>query len=280
MTPSHNAGELARQGPAAAAAGWDPDLPARAYTGGPGMLLVLTAALGCATGAAGSHPALPRLSVPPLPLPSCGGYVLPNGICVPAAGVQGARVNAPPVNATLPGYLAAPPAAINISVGRQLFVDSFLLLDPSTTRTTHHQARWLPQSVMQYDEPWESWPLEDHEHCAGAGALVTSRPYSGGLWAMADGTLRLYYLCPGKNATGPEPWARLRKHRWTGGLCLAVSSDAGKTFTKPKLPVFPGTNIVLPQVSDGITVWRDDAAGLADRWVAAAVPESNACMAL
>ena len=29
MTPSHRAGELARQGPAAAAAGWNPDLLAR-----------------------------------------------------------------------------------------------------------------------------------------------------------------------------------------------------------------------------------------------------------
>ena len=172
------------------------------------------------------------------------------------------------------------PSAVVVDVGRQLFVDSFLLLDPSTTRTTHHQAQWLPHSVMQYDEPWESWPLEDHAHCAAAGALVTSRPYSGGLWSMPDGTLRLYYLCPGKNATGPEPWARVREHSWTGGLCLAISSDAGKTFTKPKLSVFPGTNIVLPQVSDGITVWRDDdAPDPADRWVAAAVPESNKCMA-
>lgn len=214
--------------------------------------------------------------------PACPAdeYRLPNGICIPAAGPQGERVNAPPVQPTQPPYLAAPPTVINISIGRQLFVDDFLLLDPSTTRTSYHQAEWLPESLMNYDEPWESWPLEDHERCPAAAALVTSRPYSGGLWTMPDGTLRLYYLCPGKNATGPEPWARIRIHSWTGGLCLATSVDTGMSWQKPKLPIFNGTNIVLTQVSDGITVWRDDtAADPNERWVAAAVPESNACMA-
>ena len=211
---------------------------------------------------------------------SCAGTLLPNGLCIPAAGPQGARRSAPPVEPTLPPYLSEPPAAINISLGRQLFVDPFLLLDPSSTRTTYHEATWLPDAVMGYDEPWESWPLEDAEGCATAGRLVTSRPYSGGLWTMPDGSLRLYYLCAGKNATGPEPWARLRIHTWTGGLCLATSHDSGQSWQKPQLPVFAGTNIVLTQVSDGITVWRDDAApDPKDRWVAAAVPEANGCMA-
>ena len=105
--------------------------------------------------------------------PPCPGIRLPNGICTPAAGPQGDRVNAPPVQPVQPWYLAAPPPAINISIGRQLFVDSFLLLDPSTTRTSYHQAEWLPQSLMRYDEPWESWPLEDHEQCPSAAALVS-----------------------------------------------------------------------------------------------------------
>ena len=217
---------------------------------------------------------------------SCTGTLLPNGLCIPVAGPQGARRSAPPVEPTLPPYLSALPAAINISLGRQLFVDPFLLLDPSSTRTTYHQATWLPDAVMGYDEPWESWPLEDAEGCATAGRLVSSRPYSGGLWTMPDGSLRLYYLCAlgssaGRNASGPEPWARPHVHPSSGGLCLATSHDLGASWQKPKLPApIAGTNILLTQISDGVTVWRDDAApDPKDRWVAAAVPESNGCMA-
>eukprot|EP01052_Picozoa_sp_SAG31_P063380 SAG31_NODE_22312_length_528_cov_1.328671_2_plen_93_part_01 len=87
------------------------------------------------------------------------------------------------------------------SLGRQLFVDPFLILDGSSTRTTYHQATWAPGTVLTYEEPWESWPLETLETqssgCDVTDRLVTARPYSGGLWGMPDGSLRLYYLCPG-----------------------------------------------------------------------------------
>ena len=38
---------------------------------------------------------------------SCTGTLLPNGLCIPVAGPQGARRSAPPVEPTLPPYLSA-----------------------------------------------------------------------------------------------------------------------------------------------------------------------------
>ena len=67
---------------------------------------------------------------------SCTGTLLPNGLCIPVAGPQGARRSAPPVEPTLPPYLSAPPAAINISLGRQLFVDDFLIANRSGSSVT------------------------------------------------------------------------------------------------------------------------------------------------
>ena len=88
------------------------------------------------------------------------------------------------------------------------------------------------------------------------------------------------------------------------GLCVAFSNDT-KVWTKPSLPnaIIPNTNIVIDQISDGMTVWRDDDNNYNantdantdtntdtstdtrpllpadEHWVAAAVPEDNGCMA-
>src|SRR5438094_931347 len=52
-------------------------------------------------------------------------------------------------------YLAAPPAVIPIDVGRQLFVDDFLIQE-TTLRRTFHQAEYHPASpVVRPDQPWE-----------------------------------------------------------------------------------------------------------------------------
>ena len=154
---------------------------------------------------------------------ACNGTLLPNGIFF--SGPK--RVAAPPINATLPVYLSSPPAVINISLGRQLFVDTFLLNSTGSARIQYHQASYTSDdnSLIPYDQPWDSWPLAkgpQPAQCDVGHALVTSRPYSGGLWRMADGGLRLYYLCPGRNESTRAacPWCALRKQSWTGGLCL------------------------------------------------------------
>ena len=56
---------------------------------------------------------------------------------------------------TLP-YLASPPQVIPIDVGRQLFVDEFLIAETTLTRT-YHLAEYYPQNpVLKPDKPWEA----------------------------------------------------------------------------------------------------------------------------
>ena len=115
------------------------------------------------------------------------------------------------------------------------------------------------------------------------GKLSNTKPYSGGLWYDSEAQqFRLYYLCqlPNGTATRKEPWLRLHVHSWTAGLCLAFSADGMTNWTKPPLnAAVAGTNIVIDEISDGITVFRNDEETGPNRWVAAAVAEKNECMA-
>ena len=91
-----------------------------------------------------------------------GGEVLYNGICWRGP----IRRVAPPVQPQPPPYLLEPPEVINISLGRQLFVDTFLINDTATTpprswRITYHQARYEEddETLLPYLSPWESWSV-------------------------------------------------------------------------------------------------------------------------
>jgi hypothetical protein len=54
----------------------------------------------------------------------CAGQLLYNNLCLPKEWPPRGPISKEPVP---PGYLATPPATINIDIGRQLFVDDFLL---------------------------------------------------------------------------------------------------------------------------------------------------------
>ena len=62
-----------------------------------------------------------------------------NGIVLPRRGRHGSssRTSTP----ITPPYLADPPAVIPIDVGRQLFVDDFLIEETTLERTCHHAGR-------------------------------------------------------------------------------------------------------------------------------------------
>jgi hypothetical protein len=217
-------------------------------------------------------------------LPGCdGGTVLHNGICSRPPPRRTAPVAVP----TEPDYIAAPPPLINISLGRQLFCDRFLVDSMHGVRMTSHSAAWDAEALLPQDKAWETVPILPMHPLPRAGRrrwppaqstrLAYSHPYSGGLWWDEQQRLyRLWYVCSLWNgtATATEPWRRLHTHGWTGGCCYAESTD-GRTWRKPTLDVVNGTNIVLTEISDGITVWRGPTGG----WLMAAVPEKHECMA-
>src|SRR5262245_34580984 len=71
-----------------------------------------------------------------------------------------------------PPYLNSPPAVIPIDVGRQLFVDDFLIAE-TTLKRTFHLAKYHPASpVLKPDKPWE---MKNPDHAA---AMV----FSDGVW--------------------------------------------------------------------------------------------------
>ncbi|MBM4049552.1 MAG: glycosyl hydrolase family 32 [Planctomycetes bacterium] len=130
----------------------------------------------------------------------------------------------------LPPYLVAPPAVIPIDVGRQLFVDDFLVEHTTLTRT-YHLAEFHPANpVLKPDKPWE---------CEGRGPMAM--PFSGGVfYDPRDQLFKMWYM-----------------GSYSLYLCYATSRD-GIQWDKPSLDAKPGTNIVVPSGGGGAnTVWLD-----------------------
>ena len=133
-----------------------------------------------------------------------------------------------------PPYLVSPPAVIPIDVGRQLFVDDFLV-ERTTLHRTFHLPRYHPASpVVKADKPWEH--LGD-----GRGQGPFAAPFSGGVWY--DPRDRLFKM-----------WYRADYAR--AQLCYATSSD-GIHWEKPSLDVVSGTNIVMQSAGGSRVVWLD-----------------------
>ncbi|NUQ61658.1 MAG: glycosyl hydrolase family 32 [Pirellulales bacterium] len=135
---------------------------------------------------------------------------------------------------TTPPYLKSPPAAITIDVGRQLFVDDFLI-EQTTLQRTFHLPEYHPASpVLKPDKPWE-----EEKHGSRLGPLAM--PFSDGVWFdPADKCFKMWYHADyGK------------RH-----ICYATSAD-GIRWEKPALDVVTGTNIVYPEAHGARVVWLD-----------------------
>jgi hypothetical protein len=156
-----------------------------------------------------------------------GGEILYNGIRLPDTW--------PPVREAVPyepmecPYLASPPEVIPIDVGRQLFVDDFLIAENDLERV-YHQAEYHPASpLVKPEHPWEST-------AQGAVSMV----FSDGVWFdPADRLFKMWYMAG-----------------YWGSTAYAFSED-GIRWTKPRLDVVPGTNIVLDTPRGSTTVWLD-----------------------
>jgi hypothetical protein len=158
------------------------------------------------------------------------GERLHNGIVLPAEWPP--RLARLPDEPQRPPYLATPPNPIVIDVGRQLFVDDFLI-EQSTLTRVFHQPQYHPASpVLKPDRPWES---------AGRGPFAA--PFSDGVWFdPQDRVFKMWYYAGHS----------------VGAVCYATSSD-GICWEKPALDVEAGTNIVLKTQRDSGTVWLDPA---------------------
>ena len=160
--------------------------------------------------------------------PGANGQELYNGIRLPTPWPPQPSTPTPKPGA-LPPHLAKPPAVIPIDVGRQLFVDDFLV-EQTTLQRSFHLPVWHPANpILQPDQPWEK-----------LGPVPMAAAFSDGVWwDPRDRLFKLWYMAGYRRATA-----------------LAVSED-GVKWQKRDWGVVPGTSIVHPGDRDSASVWLD-----------------------
>jgi hypothetical protein len=131
-------------------------------------------------------------------------------------------------------YLDAPPEVIPIDVGRQLFIDEFLIERTTLQRVVHQPVKYAGNPVLT---PHTALELN-------GGNQPVACPFSDGVFHdPADGLFKLWYMAG-----------------WFDGTALAYGPD-GIHWHRPTLDVVPGTNRVLPPRPDfrrdGTGLWLD-----------------------
>lgn len=147
-------------------------------------------------------------------------------------------------NEALPApYLQNVPEVIPVDVGRQLFVDDFLIAETTMKRRWHKAVKDPRNPVMK--------PQTDVELGKGNGHCPMAAPFSGGVWY--DGAEKLFkaWYCAG----------------WFDGTAYAFSTN-GIDWVRPNLDVVPGTNRVIPSrgMRDSAAVVMDPDAGDGNRF--------------
>jgi len=133
-----------------------------------------------------------------------------------------------------PHPLIEPPQIINADIGKQLFVDDFLVEETGLKRTFHKPELFSSNPVVFPDRSWEQ--IDNFSKIQSPTAMV----FSDGVWY--------------------DPKDKLFKMWYMGGCfestCYAVSQD-GIKWEKPSLDIVEGTNIVHTVQRDSSTVWLD-----------------------
>ncbi len=113
-------------------------------------------------------------------------------------------------------YLKEPPEVIDVTVGRQLFADDFLIAETELKPEYHKAKKYEGNPVFYAETDWEKETLP----CAC--------PKSGGVWYdEQDKIFKMWY-----------------EGSWLKNMCYAESKD-GINWERPKLNG-DGTNIILP----------------------------------
>ena len=129
-------------------------------------------------------------------------------------------------------YLRSPPQIIPIDVGRQLFVDDFLIEKTNLSRTFHQPEKHVDNPLL----------VPSTEVEMNQGYCPMAAPFSDGcFYDPKDQLFKMWYMAG-----------------WFDGTALAVSED-GIQWKREKYDVVPGTNLVLPpgESRDGVSVWLD-----------------------
>lgn len=139
----------------------------------------------------------------------------------------------------MPPYLKSPPEVILIDVGRQLFVDDFLIESTTLKRQLHRPEYHSANPLLVPDKEWE-----------GKGGRARAGCFSDGVWFDPKDNLFKMWYWASSNSVKPLSF----------DTCLATSRD-GIRWEKPKFDVVKDTNIVLRD-EEGVyrnssTVWLD-----------------------
>jgi hypothetical protein len=136
-------------------------------------------------------------------------------------------------------YLQHKPDVIPVNVGRQLFVDDFLVAESNMSTDFHTPRFYRGNPVLAPDKEWEK--------TAEGGPYAA--PFSDGVWYDDEaGIFKMWYLA-GSGMLHKDT----KQSFYTG---YAESKD-GRHWVKPILDILSGTNIVDTCSRDASTIWLD-----------------------
>lgn len=163
---------------------------------------------------------------------------LHNGIVIPEQWPP--RYAEPTIAAPMPvPYLEHKPSVIPINVGRQLFVDDFLISETTLKQVFHTPDFYAGNPVLEPTNEWEN---------TTEGAPYAA-PFSDGVWYdEKDGKFKMWYLAGAGSIHKQD-----KQTFYTG---YAESCD-GKHWLKPELDLVKGTCLVDTANRDAATIWLD-----------------------
>lgn len=166
------------------------------------------------------------------------GEILYNGIQLPEQWPP--RYAEPTVAAEMPvPYLVTKPAVIPVNVGRQLFVDDFLIAETDLLPVYHTPDFYAGNPVLEPSAEWEN---------TTEGAPYAA-PFSDGIWYDdKDGKFKMWYLAGAGSIHKQD-----KQTFYTG---YAESAD-GMHWIKPELDLVKGTCLVDTANRDAATIWLD-----------------------
>jgi hypothetical protein len=125
-------------------------------------------------------------------------------------------------------YLKNGPRVVPIDLGRQLFIDDFLIESTDLKRRFHQPKYHEKSPVLKPEMAWEK-----------SKTAAFAAPFSDGVWF--DSKQKMFMM-----------WYRSA----TGRTCLALSKD-GVEWKRPELDLEPTSNVVLKSNRDAATVMLD-----------------------